>query len=299
MPKRRDNMLEAFRESSRLDKEPEPPRPRAGESLPFPDAGAKSPTPAKPGEAASDAARANQPPVEPAAPDGEPDLVGVASLPGRGASLPAARGESGARKAEGSDRAEGSGRTAITLPVGREWFFGIAVALLTGAFLLGRWSAGTIEAAGRDLPGGASDAALADLSAPGESRVPAPGPLRSSGPSEGTPRESTPAPRSAPELTAADQAFLDPANAYTVVAITYDDTENGRDRAIDTYRHLQAAEFDVVYPRRKGGKLLIFVGASPGYRDLESVESRLRRTAGPNGQMAFTGAYRVNIADYR
>ena len=41
MPKRRDNMLEAFRESSRLEKVPTPPR--AGEALPFPDARAGRP----------------------------------------------------------------------------------------------------------------------------------------------------------------------------------------------------------------------------------------------------------------
>ena len=296
MAKRRDNMLEAFRESSRIDNPPEAPTPRAGESLPI-----------EPDGRADAARREPELPPAPAAaaaPTEEPDLVGVAGVPAGRAAVPGTSGQSAPASSDGTKSRVP--RAQITLPLGREWFFGLATLLLTSAFLLGRCSAGTIEAAGPsgDEPhwrGASSQAAARGLSR--GSRDPATqaglGPLEPLPGDRSGARERRDAPGVIEQLTAADEAFLDPANAYTVVAITYDDTDTGRDLAVATYRHLEEADFDVVYPRRKAGKLLIFVGAAPGYRDLESVESRLQRTPGPAGRLAFTGAYRVNIADYR
>jgi len=303
MTKRHDNMLEAFRESTRIEETKPVPQPRPGEALSFSGSGERVPpapedegtgaeTPVRSEAAMGDGAESDAPATRaPRRKAVDDDLVGVT-----GRSAPAATPPERASK---PDRG-----TRVTIPVGREWFFGLTALALTLVFMLGRWSAGTVAAAGPGddttlaaaVPGAAARGDLSTRPAsttrnnPGSLAAPAQDSEQAGGQADA---------RGQVALTAAGRAFLDPTNIFTVVAITYDDSDAGRDLAVSTYRHLEAAGFDVVYPRRKSGKLLIFVGASAGYRDLESVEGELRRTRGPNGRLPFTGAYRVNIADYR
>ncbi|MFT5049956.1 MAG: hypothetical protein ACI8QZ_001349 [Chlamydiales bacterium] len=306
MTKRHDNMLEAFRESARIEETKPVPQPRAGEALSFP--GSSEGAAPAPATRAPRAEGDHAPAPESPEATREEAAAGAKVAPGArrragAADVVEVTGRSAPSAPPASPSAAPERGTRITLPLGREWFFGLVALALTVVFMLGRWSAGTVAAAGpaersqlaADSPGTPESREFAGLRVPTGRDASPSSPTRSDQDGDAAGDQAS----GQIGLTAAGRAFLDPSNIFTVVAITYDDSEAGCERAISTYRHLEATGFDVVYPRRKSGKLLIFVGAAPGYRDLESVEGELRRTRGPSGRLPFTGAYRVNIADYR
>ncbi|MFT5153717.1 MAG: hypothetical protein ACI841_003722 [Planctomycetota bacterium] len=99
--------------------------------------------------------------------------------------------------------------------------------------------------------------------------------------------------------TPADLAFLDPANRLTIRAITYDKSRQAL--AVENYEHLVALGLPVVYPRFKGDRLVIFIGASSSKDSrLDALWDQVRATAGPNGRgTPYDSAIIVNILGYR
>ena len=175
----------------------------------------------------------------------------------------------------------------LVLPMGVWTFVAAQAALVAFVFLLGRLSVGRKVAAG-ETAGPAPSFVL-----PGEDEI---SEVRAQPRTETAtpPLEVDQRPR-----TDADQAFLAPANNYSIVAITLPTSDLGRELAQDTYDHLQGLGFDVVTPRVKGGYVFVLVGAAPTAGELEDLERLIQRTRGPGGEgLPYATAYRVNIDDY-
>ncbi|MCP3914940.1 MAG: hypothetical protein GY711_05255 [bacterium] len=190
--------------------------------------------------------------------------------------------------------------SGLSLPIGAGAFLVLQALLLFVVFFMGRLSVqSTVEAGEGDgeRGGGAvdldprrsSDASLEPRSTRRNGHEDSVG--GEPGPSGTQPDPSAPNP--------ADAAFLAPQNKFTVLVCTYDDTEYGRDRAWETFQHLGSLGFAAVTPRRQGGRLFLFVGASDSYQKLAELEKELKSASGPSGQrQPFRDAYRVNIDDY-
>jgi len=102
-----------------------------------------------------------------------------------------------------------------------------------------------------------------------------------------------------PELTAAERAFLDPANRLTIAVFSADDSEYGLQRATEVQEHLVARGFPAVPPRRWKGTVLVFVGASPTSAGVQDLLERIREVPGPDGGQIFWDAYLENIDKFR
>lgn len=171
----------------------------------------------------------------------------------------------------------------LILPMGVWTFVAAQAALLGFVFLLGRLSADQVEAGARD---GAAGFVL-----PPQEPVVQVDAMAQTG--SVPPLSVADAPR-----TAADAAFLDPANRYSVLAITYPVSELAHHLANQSYRHLRDLDFAVITPRVRGSYLFVLVGASPTSRELEPLEQAIRNAPGPDGGKPYADAYRVNIEDY-
>jgi len=257
MPKRRENMLEAFKAS--LDQEV---RSQARASR----RGAVDPPESQdPGEV--------RPPERPRAPEPFPDDL----------ELPVEEG--------------------LLLPIGAWPFVGLQLVALGLSFFLGYLAAGPADAvragAGADARGGAdgSRVELADPRDPAQRSTA--GPQRGpSTPAEGAASTLPSTDGSAP--SAADLAFEDPANLFTVVVFSVNDYAFGRERIWELYRFLSQQGFDPITPRTCRGYLMLLVGASPTMGELEAVKLRLRDLVGPDGRTRpFRDAYINNASSYR
>lgn len=95
-----------------------------------------------------------------------------------------------------------------------------------------------------------------------------------------------------------DAALKDPRNRFTVMAVTYQDTEEQREMARATFSHLRRSGFPVFRPYLRKGRVLLMVGAAPRQSDLEDLQTRLRALRSPRGALEFEDAYLVAIEDY-
>lgn len=208
--------------------------------------------------------------------------------------------------------------SVFVLPMSARGFIGLQALLLACAFLLG-WALGQRTAAPEDggTPGGSSAPARTAASAPtdfsalrasagrgaadagpGSVAPQAPGAVEpSAGPATG---EGAAAAAADDGSTADDIAFRDPANRYTVLAITYISTETNIALAWETYDFLRAEGFPVVRPIERNARLHLLVGAAQSKPELDEIEAGLRSLRnGRNGSLEFRSAYKVNIDSYR
>jgi hypothetical protein len=166
-------------------------------------------------------------------------------------------------------------------PAGLAMMAGV-VLLLAMAFLLGRLSAPSVEAAAPGESSGAGFQFPVLTESPGTDEV----------------ARATP-PEVAEGATAADRAFLEPANRYTIRAVEYGRNEREQALAFAAYDQLRENGFPVVWPRHKGEFLYLFVGAAASMQDLKDVLERLWATPGPGRDKdAYEKAFVVNIEDY-
>jgi hypothetical protein len=92
-------------------------------------------------------------------------------------------------------------------------------------------------------------------------------------------------------------ALQDPANVYTVLVVTYGDTQIDLARA--TQQLLGDMGLPVFPPVRNGNHLEILVGASPTTAGLQEIQRRVREATDWNGvRGAFRDAYAVRIEDH-
>lgn len=102
-------------------------------------------------------------------------------------------------------------------------------------------------------------------------------------------------------LTAADRAFLDRKNHYSVRAIQFSADDRGDELAETAYDYLCGLGLPAVAPITQGNIQIICVGAAPTRNaEIEQIRSTLRALPGPppaNEPGAFESAYLVNIED--
>ncbi|MBI1382788.1 MAG: hypothetical protein GC161_17075 [Planctomycetaceae bacterium] len=190
------------------------------------------------------------------------------------------------------------------------------VAVFVLGFVLGRSGGGAeVRADGAASPNAGDDAgdrsgAPGTSDAPRTQRGPSPSetPLTAGGPTgnRGTapegqsgavqPRETA---YSTPEGLALEARLRDPANAYTLVAITYNDTAANLELAAELSQHLRSEGFEASDPIRYGTtrKYVVVVGAAPTADQLRSTTERLRATRDPSGRAgSFADAFAVSIS---
>ncbi|MEO0661034.1 MAG: hypothetical protein AAFZ87_05815, partial [Planctomycetota bacterium] len=209
-----------------------------------------------------------------------------------------------------------NGETAFALPITGRAFAAVVAVLLGVVFALGfRLGSGDpAEAAAPVEETGSRGLARIELTAPpsgagpadarrtaGASRVPAPAGGASSAPGSSARRSSGEAAepsagepsaggRSAPAASAAvraaDAAFDDPRNRYSILAVTYAATRTNEKLAWEAYDQLAAAGLPVVSPVLDSAdrKIFLFVGATeaeaqlrPLLNDVKAVETGPRR----------------------
>lgn len=224
-------------------------------------------------------------------------------------------------------RSLGGGSRGMHLPMGAGTFLLLQGVLLVLAFLAGQASggSGTVQAQGQDeRPSGPileGQASVGDPSADatadrGSAQVPDQVPdlanpaqgggVLSTRPDRGARRRGTASQGSSgqrPEEgstvragTAADAAFADPANRFTLLVFTANGTDFGREMASVNHANLGAQGFAVITPRERGGKWLLHVGAFGSFAAAEQVRTRVANAPGPEGrQTPYAGAYVVNI----
>ena len=97
-------------------------------------------------------------------------------------------------------------------------------------------------------------------------------------------------------VSAADAAFADPANRFTLLVFTADGTDFGREMASVNHANLSAQGFAVITLQERGGKVLLQVGAFGSFAAAEQVRTKVAAAPGPDGrQTPYAGAYVVNI----
>jgi hypothetical protein len=224
-------------------------------------------------------------------------------------------------------RSLGGGSRGMHLPMGAGTFLLLQGVLLVLAFLAGQASggSGTVQAQGQDeWPSGPileGQASVGDPSADatadrGSAQVPnlvpnlanpaQGGGVLSTRPDRGARRGGTASQGSSGQRpgeassvragTAADAAFADPANRFTLLVFTANGTDFGREMASVNHANLGAQGFAVITPRERGGKWLLHVGAFGSFAAAEQVRTRVANAPGPEGrQTPYAGAYVVNI----
>lgn len=184
-----------------------------------------------------------------------------------------------------------------------ERFLPVLIALFLG-FGLGRWSApGDVQASTEGTPGASEDSGSTRAGAPG-SWIPAE--VVDAAPAADRAARSeelatdVPAVSTATEAgrSAADRAFLDPENRFSILAITYDDAGD-LELAWKTYDYLAERHLPVVSPLESNGKLLLHIGAAAELDELAPLLSLVKSTPSPSGRSEFSTAYFVNLEDYR
>lgn len=79
-------------------------------------------------------------------------------------------------------------------------------------------------------------------------------------------------------------ALFDPDNRYTVLAITYDSTDQNQALARATSNHFQLRSIPASLPYEREGNLYIMVGAAPSVSALEPLRDRVRAELDPAGR---------------
>jgi len=268
-------MLEAFQRSARADESRREAEAKAPKATPEP----AEPTSPEPAKAAPPRAETRTRPEPAAAP--KPAAGGPFD---GGPALPF----------EGGDEVLGTGprpsrvspRTALVVA-------GVIVAMLV-TFLLGRDLGRTTAAAAGD--GGEAPSMLPE-------HPPVPSEETGADPDShlGVPTVDPRRPARPTDMTADDRAFLDSKNNWTVVAISFDNSQTGGDLALATYHYLREQGMPAVAPLTRGDYLQICVGAEPSHNDaIERVRAELRRLPGPpprSEKGAFESAHFANIED--
>lgn len=191
-------------------------------------------------------------------------------------------------------------------PSGVQLPFGLPLLLLLQVVALGlAYFAGTLQ------DGSASDGrpeVMADSSGPGSGGVKllpvvqASGAATTSTPAVGPARpdpQQSGAPSQLAATRAADAAFEDPANRFTIVVFTADNYEVGKERTWAMFDHLAAAGLDPVTPRAVDGRIYLLVGAESSPGALEDLKGQIRQMTDPDGKTRpFNDAYVNNIDQY-
>lgn len=100
--------------------------------------------------------------------------------------------------------------------------------------------------------------------------------------------------------TAEDKIFQSPAMKYTIMAITYEASDDHARMAMETYDYLYGERFPVIHPVEYNDRLFIFVGAAKTQAELEFLRGELMELrSGQGGAQEFRSAYVVNIDPYR
>ncbi len=91
-------------------------------------------------------------------------------------------------------------------------------------------------------------------------------------------------------------ALRDPANAFTVLAVTYGASEGELDLAYATYYHFAELGLPVAYPVKFAGYLYVLLGAAPSRADLLALRDGIRGLEDPDGREGeYAEAYIVGI----
>jgi hypothetical protein len=168
----------------------------------------------------------------------------------------------------------------------------VAVVVVVAAWFHGRWSAKPAEAASSSARESAGPGVLAR---PG-------GGAPVVGAGAGADADLAQLNLSAARMgTADDQAFMDPANKYTVRLIQYDNDTDGLKRARDMVEFLRKKEgLPIVGPISIGKKLILAAGHAARIDQLEGLLGHVKALRGPPPQdkkLPFATAYVVNIDD--
>lgn len=185
------------------------------------------------------------------------------------------------------------------------------VAVFVLGFVLGRSGGDEVRADGAGAPGtedrtGASGALRTPRDpAAADATSAARGPAGTAGAEAQGPKgqqvavQPTETAYTTPEGQAFDARLRDPANAYTLVAITYNDTAANLELAAELSRHLRGEGFEASDPIRYGTsrKYVVVVGAAATADQLRSTNERLRSTRDPSGRAgSFADAFAVSIS---
>lgn len=93
--------------------------------------------------------------------------------------------------------------------------------------------------------------------------------------------------------------LYNPANLYTVLAITYTDVPSNQGLAKKISEYLREKGLPAFEPTLNKGRIEILVGAAETQGALQDVTSRLRKTRGPSGNtFDFQSAYVDNIDNH-
>jgi len=108
--------------------------------------------------------------------------------------------------------------------------------------------------------------------------------------------EGAPSPDETLATRPAQSALLDPANEYTVVVATYGGTME--DLAWATHDFLLGQGISAFSPYQVGDNIVVFAGAAPTKRELESLEQRIRALSRDGRRGVYSDAYTVEIDRY-
>jgi hypothetical protein len=191
----------------------------------------------------------------------------------------------------------------MALPLATGPFVLLLVALLAFVFSIGYLAGQRAESvqAAEGSPG--ASGARIDLESPtgpgtGSQENPGRGnsgsPLTSPRPDPGGSAAGDPGPN-----TPAEIAFADPANRYTVVVFTAEDSEFGNQRAWAIHDYLVKQGYPAVRPRPWEGDVKVFVGAMGKMAEARQMEAKVRQDPGPDSGRPFYDAYVDNIGRFR
>lgn len=280
---RSKNLLEAFKHASQAAKPAErgAPAPQAAPSAP------RAPAPP---------AQVQSAPSAPVAPRATPVVQ-----PGPASAAPVVTGSEGAKPAAASAASSAAPTVSAPAPTARRAKLGPqslqplavlaggALLVLVGVFFLGRWSVGAFSSvqAGGDAERPSLESALganeASPSAEEERAGTAPNAAGSANAAL-LERPQT--------LSAADAALLDPANRYTITAISYDANERNLALAKSVAAHFAKRSLPVCTPYQRDKKLFVVVGAAPNTTQLEDLKRAVNNMDSPDGQKGeFASAY--------
>lgn len=186
---------------------------------------------------------------------------------------------------------------SITLQMGPLGLFASALAMILVAFW-GGYRIGERNGTNNALAGvgtGAEQAAWMDLS-PVSQDLPDPGALPGEG---GYALDQAGDLAGEVQVSAADLAFEDPSNHFTLVVDQHNDNDLGWERAVASYQYLQAQGLPAVYPRIRGDVIYLLVGASPDRTSQDELLKQVHALAYPGSQdRTFSTAYQERIENF-
>ncbi|MDF1837394.1 MAG: hypothetical protein P1V35_05985 [Planctomycetota bacterium] len=185
---------------------------------------------------------------------------------------------------------------SITLAMGPVGLFVSALALITisfwGGYRIGErhGSAGVTD----DGTAGVQQAAWMDLSAVPQD-LPDPGAVPDLGPQAVAGAETL----ADGTYNAADLAFEDPSNHFTLVVDQHSNNDVGWDRALASYQYLRSEGFPAIYPRERGAVVYLLVGAAPDGQALEALLKEVHSLAYPGStSRTFSSAFQEKIENF-